>query len=111
MIAGAAGATKLIGLLVCNTSQVPSVFLTAMLNVPFDKFGKVSDACQFKPPSMLYSKVLPIASTTIIPFGLLQSSGEIAVTFTMFGATGSVISVGVVASTGQLPSIFLTKTL
>ena len=108
---GAVGAPNITGLSASKTKQVPSVFLTATLYEPDARPENEALFCQFKPPSMEYSRVLPadeVAVIVIVPSSTLQSVGSVDETFEMVGTTLFVNVTGVPV-TIQVPSAFLTR--
>ena len=84
-ICGAAGAPIIIGLSVEGVSQLPSVFLAMTLYVPAARFENVFEICQLIPPSMEYSKLVPVEFTVIVPSSTPQLVGSVVATLLMTG--------------------------
>ena len=106
-IEGAEGGVNVIGLSAEGVSQVPPTFLTITLYVPPGRLEKLPFNCQFKPPSIEYSKLVPVAETTIEPSSKLQFDGSVATTEMFVGATGEVRTLAALDWI-QVPSAFLT---
>ena len=90
VIEGALGTVNSTGLEVWAVTQLPSIFLTKMLNVPAPSPVKLPLSCQFVPPSIEYSNVAPVAVMTIEPSFVPQFEGSLATTFVIIGWTLSI---------------------